>query len=165
MIRKMELADIPRIAEIHVFGWRSAYRGIISDEHLFTKLLVSKRITAFEKYIVSETSDTYVFDDGIIKAFLTIGKSTDEDTLNSFEVWGIYVDPFFKREGIGQKSIYFFEKIAIEQGFSKVCLWTLQKNTNARSFYEKLGYLPDGKSKFLEDISAIQIRYAKTLTS
>ena len=33
MIRAMEISDIPRVAEIHVFGWRSAFRGIISDEH------------------------------------------------------------------------------------------------------------------------------------
>jgi hypothetical protein len=27
MIIPMEMADVPRVAEIHVFGWRSAYRG------------------------------------------------------------------------------------------------------------------------------------------
>ncbi|MCL2603136.1 MAG: hypothetical protein FWD90_01500 [Defluviitaleaceae bacterium] len=29
MIRRMEEADITRVAEIHVFGWRCAYRGFI----------------------------------------------------------------------------------------------------------------------------------------
>jgi hypothetical protein len=42
MIRKATEADIPRLAEIVVYGWRTAYRGIIPDNVLFNQRTVSK---------------------------------------------------------------------------------------------------------------------------
>ena len=69
MIRAMVLSDVPRVAEIHVFGWRSAYRGFISDDFLFKKMLVSKRIDVFDNSVRNNAEENYVYDDGIIKAF------------------------------------------------------------------------------------------------
>jgi len=43
MIRRAKVDDANRIAEIHVFGWRCAYRGIVSDEYLFGKASVGKQ--------------------------------------------------------------------------------------------------------------------------
>lgn len=75
MIRRAKIEDAKRIAEIHVFGWRCAYRGIISDEYLFGKTSVAKRIDAFTKAIEEAIEEIYVCDeDGIVKAFMTIGK-------------------------------------------------------------------------------------------
>jgi hypothetical protein len=37
MIRSALLTDLSRIAEIQIAGWRSAYRGLISDYELFTE--------------------------------------------------------------------------------------------------------------------------------
>ena len=161
MIRVIKLSDIPRLAEIHVFGWRNAYRGIVSDEILFNQRLVSLSITRFEKAFHDNAEETYVFDDGIIKAFLTIGVCRDEDKSESFELWGIYVEPLMKRQGIGSIMVGYCEKIAIERGYKEVCLWVLEENTDARVFYEKLGFLPDGSKKYLEKISAMEIRYCK----
>lgn len=33
-IRPASASDIPRLGEIHITGWRYAYRGIISDREL-----------------------------------------------------------------------------------------------------------------------------------
>ena len=163
MIRIMELSDIPRAAEIHVFGWRSAYKKIISDDFLFNKMLVSKRISHFDNAVRNNLGENYVFDDGIIKAVLTIGACRDTDKLDAFELWGIYVDPFMKRQGIGSEMLKFCEKKAIERGFKEIYLWVFEKNKNARNFYEKFGYSPDGKSNFIEPLVATEIRYHKNI--
>ncbi len=112
---------------------------------------------------VNCTEESYVFDDGIIKAILTIGVCRDDDKSNSFELWGIYVDPFMKRQGVGSKMVQFCEEKAIERGFKEICLWVLEQNMSARMFYEKLGYLPDGNNKFIESLSVIEMRYSKRL--
>ena len=104
-----------------------------------------------------------IYNDGIVKAFLTIGTCRDEDKAHSFELWGIYVDPFMKGQGIGSRMVDFCEKKATERGFSEVCLWVLEENISARAFYERLGYSPDGTKKFLEPLDATEIRYSKTL--
>ena len=163
MIRAMLISDVPRVAEIHVFGWRSAYRGIVSDDFLFNKMLVSKRINSFENAIRNQTEENYVFDDGIIKAILTIGICRDADKIKSFELWGIYVDPFMKRQGIGSLMVEYCEKTAIKRDYNEVCLWVLEKNADARLFYEKLRYYPDGTKKYIDFLAATEIRYSKNL--
>ena len=163
MIRPMQASDIPRIAEIHVFGWRCAYRGFISDEHLFKTMLVSKRMVKFEEYFSRGEYDSYVFDDGIIKAFLTIGPCRDEDKPEAFELGGIYVDPCMKGQGIGTALVAHCEKIAAERGYNEICLWTFEKNAPSRAFYEKLGYITDGATQIVEPFGAVGVRYCKQI--
>jgi len=163
MIRAIQISDVPRAAEIHVFGWRGAYRGIVSDEFLFNKMIVAKQLEIFKNAVLNHTEETYVFDDGIIKAILTIGVCRDADKVKSFELWGIYVEPFMKRQGIGSKLVEYCEKMAVERGFNEVCLWVFEKNVDTRMFYEKFGYRPDGSKKYIEFLAATEIRYSKKL--
>lgn len=161
-IRLVDADDIPRVAEIHIFGWRCAYRGIISDDILFNKRSVAECITRWhEERVYNKESETYVYDDGIVKAFLTIGRSRDKDKPNAFELWGIYVDPSFKRQGIGKQLVTFCENKAKERGFKEIILHVLEKNKNSRKFYEKMGYKTDGMRVFLDEINAFEIRYVK----
>ena len=156
----METADIPRAAEIHVFGWRCAYRGIIMDEVLFKDRTVAKSMERFAEYINNPASEDYVYDDGLIKAFMTIGACRDEDKPNSFELWGIYVEPLMKGLGIGSKMVAFCEKRARERGYNEITLWVLEKNEESRKFYEKMGFAPDGKKNPKDPW---EIRYVKKL--
>ncbi|MCL2571273.1 MAG: GNAT family N-acetyltransferase [Defluviitaleaceae bacterium] len=165
MIRVMTVSDIPRVAEIHVFGWRCAYRGFVSDEHLFNNMQVSKRIERFTQHLNDKdnTLDSYVFDDGIIKAFLTIGPCRDEDKPSAFELCGLYVDPCFQGEGVGTKLALYCEKIAAERGFKEVILWTFEQNPVSRAFYEKLDYKLDGATMIVESVGAQGVRYSKNI--
>ena len=126
MIRPMEISDVPRVAEIHVFTWRSAYRGIISDDILFNHRSVSKSIERFSDFVRNGTHETYVFDDGIVKAFLTIGNCRDEDKTDAFELWAIYVDPFMQKQGIGTKFVNYCEEQAVKRGFDEVCIFDFE---------------------------------------
>jgi len=165
MIRKMELIDIPRVAEINVFGWRVAYRGIVSDELLFTKRLVATSIPRFQGgFFGSENnSEGYVFDDGIIKGFISVQPCADKDKPQAFELGAIYIEPLMKRKGIGTALMHFCEKLALERGHSEICLWVLEKNQDSRRFYEKMGYDVDGAHKYLEGLEATEVRYSKQL--
>ena len=165
MIRPMQKSDIPRVAEIVVFGWRSAYRGIVSDEHLFKERLVSTQIAKYEERMDNENSryTYYVYDDGIIKAFLSVGICSDEDKPEAFELYAIYVEPCLKGQGLGTTLVKYGEKIAKERGFNEICIWTFEKNTLARVFYEKLGYALDGKTQIVEPYGAAGVRYCKNI--
>lgn len=135
MIRPANLDDATRIAEIHIFGWRAAYRGIISDEYLFAKLSVSKRILSLKKALEEKAEETYVLEDqGIIKGFMTLGPSRNEDKRDAFELWGIYVDPLLTGIGIGTEMVRFFEFIARERAYTETILWVFKDNTRSRGF-------------------------------
>ena len=162
MIRKLELNDIPRVAEIQIYAWRIYDKGVLSDEYLFKDMLVVKRMEYFEKFVKKNNSEMYVFDDGIVKAFLTVGRCKDEDKADSLQIRSIYVDPFFQRNGIGSLLIEHFENIARQRNFTEVCLWVMEHNQKARTFYEKFDYAPDGK-KVTYDLGTSEMRYVKTL--
>jgi hypothetical protein len=51
MIREAILKDCPRIAEIHIFGWRCAYKEFISIEYLINKMTVRNREEKFIEYL------------------------------------------------------------------------------------------------------------------
>jgi len=137
LIRPAKLEDAKRLAEIHVSGWRYAYKGIISDEVLFKRLNVNNRINSFKEVIRSEKEETYVFDDGNVKGFLTIGncRDTDKDG-SSFELWGLYVDHSFWRNHIGEELLFFAEEQALIRKRKEVVLWVLKDNSGGRKFYE-----------------------------
>ena len=163
MIRKMELEDAARAAEICVLEWRNAYRGIISDAVLFEKNWISQRIAQFEAFTDNPFQENYVFDDGIIKAFSIIGPCRDKDKTDSYELWGLYVDHSMHNKGIGTQMIAFCEGRARELAHSEVVLWTLEENRKARDFYENRGYTPDGSKKFIEKYQVNEVRYSKKL--
>ena len=160
----MQASDIPRVAEIHVFGWRCAYRGILSDEHMFNTRLVSTQIAKLEeRFKNGEESGRFVYDDGIIKAFLYMGPCRDADKPEAFELGAIYVDPCMKGQGIGTAMAEYCEKTAAQGSYKEVCLWTFEKNAPARAFYEKLGYVLDGATKIIEPYDATGVRYCKSI--
>ncbi len=87
----------------------------------------------------------------------------NEDRGNSFELWGIYIEPLMQDRGIGKQLMGYCEEIARERGYSEDVLWVLRENGKSRRFYEKHGYVPDGSEIYMEKIDAVEIRYVKPL--
>ncbi|OQB94649.1 MAG: Acetyltransferase (GNAT) family protein [Spirochaetes bacterium ADurb.Bin110] len=164
MIRKAEIDDSSRIADIQIFGWRNAYRGIINDEVLFKKLNIEKKSQMIRNVLEEGDEEWLVYEDnGIIKGMMIQGKSRDEDKKESFELWAIYVDPLMMRNGIGQKMIEYCEETARKRGYKENTVWVLEKNKIGRSFYEKNGYKEDGKKQNIEEYNAVEVRYCKEI--
>ena len=137
MVRTVEPSDIPRLAEIHVYGWRYAYRGIVP---------------------------ALVWDDGLLKGFVIHNTSRDDDARQAHEVQAIYVEPAFVREGVGSALLRAAEWAGTDLGRPECKLWVLEGNTRGRSFYEKNGYAPDGERKIIEEWGGTkELRYSKSL--
>jgi len=157
-------ADISRVAEIHVFAQRKAYRGIFSDDWLFRETTVFSRAEEAGTWFEEEGVEGFVFEDAdIIKGFVVISPCPDKGKPHALELERIFVDPLMQGQGIGAKLLEFCEKNAYERDFSEVCLWTLEDNKEARDFYEKRGYAHDGEREHFDDISVTQLRYTKTI--
>ncbi|MEN6382434.1 MAG: GNAT family N-acetyltransferase [Rectinema sp.] len=164
MIRKSRPEDASRMADIQVFGWRYAYRTIVDDRILFSKLNIEKKAQSIRKTIENDTEEWLVFEeDEIIKGIMVIGRSRDEDKKDSFELWCIYVDPLMMRQGVGREMLEYCENEARRRGYRENSLWVLERNTIGKNFYEKNGYVADGKRQELEKLHAYEIRYCKQL--
>ena len=136
LIRKAEINDISRIAEILVFVKRMNYRVIFRNDAVsFGEIQV---LPVAEEYSHPEILDSiWVYEDeGIVKGLIRIiGK----------EVIELYVEHFFQGQGIGAALIEF----AIKEHDVRT-LWVLEKNTSAIRFYEAHGFHITGNKELEE---------------
>jgi len=165
MIRKAVVEDCSRMAEIHVFGWRCAYKDFIPMDFLINKHTVKKSEEKFLGFFSSENDygETYVYEEvNIVKAFMTIGNCRDEDkTDTTFELQGIYVDPLFQRQKIGSCMVNFCMDEARKLNKKDVVLWVFEKNSDSIKFYSRMGFLKDGMSKVPERFGENVVRMGR----
>lgn len=133
-IRQARCEDLVRIAEIEVFNYRLNFYSIFKDDSFyFEELQVHKQI---EKY--KNSLDTIlVYDDGVVKGFIQVVCK---------EVKKLFVEPVLQGCSIGSKLLDY----AIDE-FDVNCLWALEKNSKAISFYERHGFYVTNVKKLEED--------------
>ncbi len=125
-IRKADIQDSSRLAEILVFTKRMNYREIFHNDKIsFGEMQV---YPLAQDYMDNpeKLENVWVYDDEFVKGMLHIeGKELIE----------LYVDSFFQNEGIGAKLIEF----AIQM-FHVKNLFVLEKNMSAIRFYQRHGF-------------------------
>ena len=154
MIRKVTMQDVPRIAEIIVFGKRVAYRSIFQNDVVsFNELQV---INVIDEYRNNPTlvDNMLVYDDGIIKG--VINRIHKDDVI---EICEFYVEPFFIGKGIGKKLIQQVISEARTCNKNKIFLWVIEDNLQARTFYEKNGFVANGKTCLIEGTTKTDMCY------
>jgi ribosomal protein S18 acetylase RimI-like enzyme len=150
-IRAATPDDARRIAEIHVAGWRAAYRGAMPDAFL-DALSVDERAASRRRWLETPpTPDhrTWVAEDaGGIVAFAITGPSRDEGApRGTAELFALYADPPRWGTGAGRALTEHLLRDLAARGASAVTLWVLDANARARRFYELAGFEPDGAEK------------------
>lgn len=146
MIRRADKQDIPRIAEIIVFGKRVAYRPIFENDYgSFNELQV---VDLYEKYKsnLDTLDEMLLYDDGIVKGVIN-GHPKDDKTI---EITDFYVEPFFVGQGIGTLLIEHMIQQVRKKGFQKIILWVIKDNVKGRKFYEAKGFVNSGKTCIIE---------------
>lgn len=154
MVRKAVVQDISRIAEIIVFGKRVAYRSIFQNDVVsFHELQVIHSIEEYRKN--PQLLETMlVYDDGILKG--VVNRKFKDDKV---EVSEFYVEPFFKRKGIGTKLIQSVISEARAAKKKRIFLWVVKDNLSARKFYEANGFRESGETAPIEGTSQTDICY------
>ena len=137
-IRKANINDVPRIAEILVFSKRKNYRHIFNDDiGSFVDLQVYPLV---KKYIENPEllDDMFVYDDEFIKGVITIDGCLIKE---------LYVEPFFEGKGIGGKLIEF-----AKARFNSCQLWVLDANDRAKAFYEQHGFRETKETQLVPEV-------------
>ena len=142
-IRKAEVKDVSRIAEILVFSKRKNYRNIFNDDiGSFVELQVYPLI---KTYLDNQEllENTFVYDDEFVKGLICIDGS---------EIKELYVDPFFEGKGIGGELLDY----AVSK---KDCrkLWVLDKNEKAKRFYRRHGFFETGQIREVPEAPGCKI--------
>ncbi len=129
-IRKADINDLSRIAEIQVFNYRLFFYPIFkSDDYYFNELSVPSLMREYE----SGLDSLYVYDDDAVKGFIKI-----EGTY----IARLFVEPVLQNASIGSRLLEY----AIRE-HNADHLWALEKNAKAIRFYERHGFALTGEKK------------------
>ena len=143
-IRRATIDDLVRIAEIFVFNYRLNFYPIFQeDTFYFGELTVSNMVESFAK----ELDSIWVYDDGVVKGFIHIGKR---------EVRRLFVEPTLQGKAIGAE--------LLEYGIAEKdvnFLWVLEKNIKAIAFYKRHGFDTTNEKKYEEDTTEFLVRMEK----
>lgn len=156
--------DNPEIARISVEGWRYAYKGIMPDNALST-LNHIERAKGRSKFLEKTVLSTYVcVEDGRLLGFIDFELSRDDDCSEEVgEIWAIYLLPEEIGKYIGKELLDLASRKLAHNGCNVITVWVLSENVLARSFYERQGFVIDGREKEYQGL--LEIRYRKTLES
>lgn len=148
VIREAIENDAVSIGIVYTESWKSAYKGMIPDEYL-NQLDSEKRAERFKRDLV-EYKNTYYYiaeSDGKVIGVLALHKSRDLDLEQAGEINSIYLLPGYWNKGFGKQMMAFAVEKLKKLGFSLISLWVLEDNQRAKAFYEKSGFIKDGKKQ------------------
>lgn len=160
-----DINDSRILGEIHSQSWKVAYKGIIPDE-ILNGITTEKRQKYFEKALMEGwEEDAIIYRDNKAVGLICIGKCRDADKDDFYgEIWGIYLLPEYFSMGIGSKLIDWGLDELRKRNYDKVTLWVLENNSNARIFYEKIGFQHDGTVKEITIGKTLnEYRYVKVI--
>ena len=161
--------DASSIADAHVRGWLTAYRGLVPDS-ILAGFSVERRTSQWRDRLAARTLDdpvrTWVVenDGGRVLGFADTGPGRDESAPppdGAGEVYAIYLAP--EARGHGQGRALFARAIADlrERGFDPIVVWVFEANPAGRRFYEAAGFHTDGARSTIDfdGTTVDEIRY------
>jgi ribosomal protein S18 acetylase RimI-like enzyme len=134
-------SDYLRIAHLHALSWRSAYRGIVSEEYLENHVF-EERLAVWKARIGDGIAPGQ---SGILACAGTELLGFAWVRLDAHPKWGsaidnLHVNPSAKGRKIGRRLMARAAGVVIRQRpGSALHLWVLEANHPARGFYERLG--------------------------
>lgn len=185
-VRSARPEDAEAIAALHVAGWRRAFAGIVDDA--FLAGLDSARRAEFWRRAAAEaqsgqvhrvvvragriagfcSSGPYRTDDGIgVTAAGSDGVGVAADGVGAAigEIYAIYIDLDQHGTGLGKALVIDALDQLRAAGYRRARLWTLERNTLGREFYDRSGWVLDGvrrDERVGADVLA-EVRYTRDL--
>lgn len=165
-IRKAGISDALEIAKVQVDTWKSAYKGLVSDEFLkgldykdrekrWKERLEKQKEKHFFYVAENEPWNIIGFAVGGLEQF----EPNIEDPITSKydgELLAIYVLDSYQRKGFGAQLVQKVVKCLLEHEINSMLVWVL-KGSKYCAFYEKLGgkYLTETYKEIGEDNYAV----------
>ena len=150
-IKKMQTDEEKKgKAFVHWRSWHTAYPGLVNREYLDNLTLEKCEEIAFkwpDNILVAKNKEQVI-------GFIGYGKS--KENTNTGEIFALYVLPEYCGKGIGSKLMQ--SGLDLLRMYPQVYVWLLKENKKAFRFYQKCGFMPDGKEKMSESVGAAGIR-------
>jgi GNAT superfamily N-acetyltransferase len=140
-LREATKLDWAAIAHLHAESWRSAYRGILSDDYLEHRAHSERAALWQSRFseIASKPFFAIVAEGGAQLAGFACVFPREHPEFGSF-LDNLHVDPQNTRQGIGSQLLSEVARRLIKDKIpGGLYLWVIEKNSRARQFYAKAG--------------------------
>lgn len=167
VIRFAVFEDAEAIAINHIRSWQEMYKEFI-PESILQNLSVQERTQQWQDLIKQGVKILVLEIDHKMVGFASICEFRDlkPDVLKG-EISAIYLHPDYWRQGLGTQLCSIALSELSKLGFKSVYLWVLSDNSQARRFYESLGFVVTDYTRieeFYEGGALLEeILYKKTL--
>jgi len=140
-LRPMRADDADNVAALHATSWRSAYRGMLTDDFLDNQVVADRHAVWRERFQGTATAPAF----GIVAEDATgrlIGFSYV--LLHHDPIWGSLIDnlhvlPEHKGGGIGRRLLQAVARQLGPEHTQPCFLWVLDANEPAKRFYARMG--------------------------
>ena len=140
-VREATEDDARGIARVGVDTWRSAYKGIMSDEHL-AGLSYSRNEEKWRRRLQEPANNRVIFvaedEQARIVGYAGAGPEHEGQPGYDAELYGIYVLEQYQNQGIGRRLVGAVAQALADAGYSSLITWTLAEGA-ARVFYQIIG--------------------------
>ncbi|MEM7385709.1 MAG: GNAT family N-acetyltransferase [Verrucomicrobiota bacterium] len=164
VIRKANEADVPGLARVYLDSVTTAYDGMASPEYVASRNL-EDCLEQWTRNLRDESASVLVAESQKgIEGLASFGEARDEDGQPGLhgEIQTIYVSPSRWGQGIGQRLCSAAMDQLYAEGADSILLWVLERNGRARSFYERAGFVADGKTMTVRmgwELAAVRYRH------
>lgn len=161
-IHKAKLGDEKILAHIQTESWKSAFAGIISADDMERCTTIEKVESMYENILKSGYAEMSILEiDGKPHCIAAWSKARNPRFSDCAEI--ICIHSLCDNWGKGYGSMmmnHIIDEIKNTDNNS-VLLWVFEKNTRARSFYEKHGFELTDNTQLAYD--AVEVMYRKDL--
>jgi GNAT superfamily N-acetyltransferase len=140
VLRQAVVSDAKIIAALHAESWRSAYRGILSNDYLDNGVFPERETYWQETLRAPRPERRYVLlaeQDNRLIAFVSV--FLDEEPQYGALLHNLHVLPQLKGQGLGRLLMYEAAQWTLLQNVKQMHLWVFEANHQARKFYDALG--------------------------
>ena len=161
-----EQNDAAALAEILTQSWKEAYAHILPPAELESAANKERYTAAFAAMTRNPANTFYIAHcGGIPCGMLLYCPARDADLSGYAEIVALYTLQKYWGSGLG-RALAERALGEMQPRFAGAALWVFQDNARARRFYEKCGFVPDGKQKQENFSNKPQsVRYAKSFDS
>ncbi len=161
-IRKAKLGDEKILGFIQTESWKTSFADIISANDLIKYTDVNKALEMYLNILKSNYSEISILEiDGEAHCIAGWSKARNPLFSDCAEIICIHSLSENRGKGYGSMMMNHIINEIKNSGYNSVLLWVFEKNTRARTFYEKYGFELTDNTQISYD--AVEVMYRKDL--
>jgi ribosomal protein S18 acetylase RimI-like enzyme len=176
-IRPAEPQDSEAMGRVHVAAWQRAYRGLMPDDFLdgldsaargrrwHAALLAGPGGGCYREGDFEGLALVVEGDDAEVAGISVVGPPRRPEPPSVGELWMINLAPTAWGRGLGRALLASSIDALRGQHFEEAVLWVVSGNAQARRFYERAGWHPDGTQhqERRRGFDVVEARYRRSL--